>query len=340
MKIFRLLLAIVLLLPLPSAFAATDGTYQLFQIQTSWDGTQANRLTAQTSDYTYTYGDEGSVTYNLPWPFTFYGHVYSQITADTNGNIWFGATGSAHSFNLQNTGRGPVIAAWNNDLSSAFYGGVFVQHKTSPERVVVEWRAETYTDEGSHRPNRFEAVIYQNGSIRLDYGTFTLSTLKDFGSGISTGNGTSHLSLSTSFGSPYNLVGRSYGYGLASVPAVAVDQPNPTTPSSTWRLSGVMQVGSTIAVNAPAGVTVGPISYDSPTTWSCTLTNLPTGSTPVTITATSPTGQVSPLSTNITYSPVAAPVPGMTLPAALATLLGLVLVMRFGGRRVSAVDQS
>jgi hypothetical protein len=216
LPVFIIVLLSGLLMLASSPFAATDGSYTLLQAQTVWDGTSANRQIAQSAAYSYSYGDEGSITYQLPWPFTFYGQSYNQITADTNGNIWFSATGSAHSYNLTSTGRGQVIAAWNNDLSSAYYGGVFIQHKSAPERIVVEWQTETYTDEGSYRPNRFEAVLFQNGSIRLDYGTLAPSTSKDYGSGISKGDGTAFISLTSAFGSPYTLSGRSFGIGAVS----------------------------------------------------------------------------------------------------------------------------
>jgi len=112
MLTFFLILA-TMLLQAPLAGAATDGVYQLTEVsQPVWDGTTASRTIAPTADYDYTYGDEASVTYTLPWAFTFYGQSYSTITADTNGNVWFTATGSAHSFDLATTGRGPVIAAW------------------------------------------------------------------------------------------------------------------------------------------------------------------------------------------------------------------------------------
>jgi hypothetical protein len=208
--IFLLLAA--LFFPLKTACAATDGIYQLSEVISAWDGTDASRTKAPTADYDYTYGDEASVTYTLPWSFSFYGQSYSQITADTNGNIWFGAAGSAHSFDLATTGHGPVIAAWNNDLSSYYYGGVFIQHKTNPERVVIEWQTETYTEEGFYRPNNFAVVLFPNGSIRTDYKTFTTTNGKDFGSGISRGDGLAVLNLTTGYGNVFSLAGRSFLY--------------------------------------------------------------------------------------------------------------------------------
>jgi hypothetical protein len=206
-----LLLLLALFIPWSGAFAATDGYYQLSEVsQPSWDGTDADRTETPTADYNYVYGNESSVSYTLPWSFTFYGHSYSAITPDTNGNIWFNSTGSANSFNLASTGRGPVIAAWNNDLSSYFNVGVFIQHKTNPERVVIEWQTETYTEEGFALLNNFEVVIFQNGSIRTDYGTFNTSDGIDFGSGISQGNGSTSLSLTANYGNAFTLGGRSF----------------------------------------------------------------------------------------------------------------------------------
>ena len=300
-----LLPGIHLLLP-SNAIAATDGTYNMFQVQSAWDGADASRTASTTADYDYSYGDEGSVSFALPWTFSFYGQSYSRIIADTNGNIWFSSTGSANSFNLANTGRGPVISVWNNDLSSYFHGGVFIQHKTNPERVVVEWRTETYTDEGSNLPNSFEAILYPNGSIRLDYNSFAQSTLKDLGSGISQGNGTSYISLTSAFGSPFTLSGRSYGIGLTSVPAIAID-PVTDPSSSCATLSGAMQVGSTLAISSSSGATIGPVIYQTSTSWSVTICDLKNYDNIITVIATDAAGNTSQASATITVTASAKP---------------------------------
>lgn len=189
-------------------FAATDGYYQVDQTTTTvWDGTDANRQIGESLDYAFTYGDESSRTYNLPWAFNFYGQPFTQITVDTNGNVWFGSVGAINSFNLANNGSGPVIAAWNNDLSSYYYGGVFIQHKTAPERVVIEWQTETYTNEGLYKPNNFKVVLFQDGSINLDYKSFTTSdTNKDFGSGVSLNDGIHIINVPA----PFGLAGQSF----------------------------------------------------------------------------------------------------------------------------------
>jgi len=244
--LYMMALFFLILIAAFPAYATTDGTYSLNKnLTASWDGTTASRLNSATADYDYTYGDESAVTYMLPWQFTFYGQSYSQITADTNGNVWFGTTGSANSFNLASNGKGPVIAAWNNDLSSYFTGGVFVQHKTNPERVVIEWQTETYSDEGSALPNDFEVVLFPNGDIRLDYNSFTAANIMDYGSGISSNDNIHYLSLTTAFLPVYQLAGGSYTFSTQGV-AIGV----PDAPTGAKVISGNGQ--ATVSFNAPA----------------------------------------------------------------------------------------
>lgn len=194
------------------AFAATDGVYTLSESAYTWDGTDADRYKATSNDYNYDYGDEASLSYTLPWPFIYYGRIYTTITVDANGNIWFGYAGSAYSFILPTTGKGPVIAGLNNDLTSLYYGGIFIQHKTGPERVVIEWQAETYSDEGTSNLNDFEVVLFSDGAIRSDYKTFNATTNRDFGSGISKDDGAHFLSLTANYDIAYSLSGRSFTF--------------------------------------------------------------------------------------------------------------------------------
>lgn len=221
MKFQSIVAVMVLLAAFPfHAIASTDGIYGLNKnLTSSWDGTNASLIAATSGDYDFAYGDEANVTHSFPqsWPsFTFYGQAYTQITADTNGNIWFGTPGTSNSFVLSTTG--PVISAWNNDLSSYFNGGVFVQHKTDlplGERVVIEWQAETYTDAGTTLPSNFEVVLFKNGDIRVDYKSFEAVNAKDSGSGISNNDGPNNphfLSITSAYFPVYQLAGNSYGF--------------------------------------------------------------------------------------------------------------------------------
>ena len=203
--------------------AAADGYYQLGEVtHPAWDGTTASRLDPPTTDYDYAYGDDESASYNLPWNVQFYGRSYSGITADTNGNVWFNSANAAYSINLTDTGRGPVIATWNNDLSSSYYGGVFIEHKTNPERVVIEWNTETYAEEGLYSPNNFAVVLYPDGTIRFDYKSFTTESGMDSGSGISRGDGSAATDITSQFGNVFTLSGRSFLFAPQALFAVTV----------------------------------------------------------------------------------------------------------------------
>jgi len=211
-----LMMCVSTVLPLTS-HAAIDNIYNLTEVipAPAWDGAGASLLQGNSA-----YGDESTVTYNLPWAFKFYGHTYSQgspITIDTNGNIWFGSTGPTHNFDLStNTNHIPVIAAWNDDLSSSYSGGLFIQSKTDPDRVIVEWRTETYTDEGLFVPNNFETILFSDGRVRIDYLSITTGNGNDSGSGISRGDGV-YYDITTNIAPAYTLAAsgqRSFQYAV------------------------------------------------------------------------------------------------------------------------------
>jgi hypothetical protein len=197
-----------------TASAATDNIYNLNEITPApaWDGAGVSLLQGNA-----VYGDESVITYTLPWTFKFYGQSFTSINADTNGNIWFSSAGPAHNFTLStNTGHVPVIAAWNDDLSSSFFGGVFIQQKSNPDRVVVEWRTETYTDEGLFVPNSFETILFADNRVRIDYRTITTSSGTDSGSGISRGDGVYH-DITSNIAPAYTLAAsgqRSFEYAV------------------------------------------------------------------------------------------------------------------------------
>lgn len=195
---------------LHSSLGLVFADYQLTQLGVvEWSGTTADRLQKEAAgSYQFNYGDEATVSFTLPWDFTFYEIPYSQITADTDGSIWFGSYTVVNSYDLASTG--PVLSAWNNDLSSYAFGGVFVQHKTGPERIVVEWQTETFLDQGFHRPNNFEVVLYPDGKIKLNYKSFAMEQGQDSGSGISSGDGLNFINLSASYGDVQTLAGKSF----------------------------------------------------------------------------------------------------------------------------------
>lgn len=216
---------LVILSATHSALAVTDGIYGLTATTPAWyDGTDGSLLTTPDADYDFVYGDEASLTYTIPasWSsFTFYGQTYTQITVDTNGTIWFGSPDQ--SFSLYDSAMKSVISVWHNDLSSYGNGGVFIRHKTDPERLVIEWQTETYTDEGGALSNNFEAVLYPTGIIRFDYTPFAAANVADFGSGISNRDGVHYLSVTGNFQPVYQLGTSSFTFGIIGHSALQVN---------------------------------------------------------------------------------------------------------------------
>lgn len=155
--LYSLGLFFVFLFTTPSISAAE---YQVNQLPSAeWQNTKADRLQPEVSGlYQFDYGEDATLTFDLPWAFPFYGTDYTELTADTDGNIWFSAPG-----------EGPHIAALNTDQSSYYAGGVFIEHKTLPERVVVQWQTETAEHAGYGRINNYEAILFPNGDIHLNY---------------------------------------------------------------------------------------------------------------------------------------------------------------------------
>ena len=168
-------------------FSAAFADFGFNQLVTAeWDGTIADRLQTEVAgSYQFDYGEEATVHFALPWNFPFYNTLYSQITADSDGSIWFGAIGS-----------GPRIVPWNADFNSYYVGGVFVEHKTSPERVVVQWLTEIEEHTGYGRSNNFEAVLYPDGNIHFNYQAISPFANEDNGSGITDGSTWQTLSAS------------------------------------------------------------------------------------------------------------------------------------------------
>ncbi|NOY68032.1 MAG: DUF11 domain-containing protein [Deltaproteobacteria bacterium] len=184
----------------------TDVNYTLASESFAWDGVDMAEMSGS--------GDEASFSYTLPWPVYFYGVSYEQVTVDSNGNTWFAHDGSEHDIDLPDEGYGPVISAWNTDLSSDFEDEFRIQHKNNPERVVIEWDTETYDEEDSGNLNNFEVVIFRDGTLRIDYRLFECEGCDDSGSGISSDDDENYLDISFNYGPVYDLHRRSFLFSL------------------------------------------------------------------------------------------------------------------------------
>ena len=182
---------------------APAATYQVEQAPLQWESVSDSRTQSESATRQFQYGDDESLAFDLPWPILFYGRYYSQITVDTNGTLWFDPTDPANlpvGFDLIDGGNGPVASAWNGDHSSYCYGGVFIEHKTAPERVVVQWTTESWNAQGQYRPSRFQMVLGPDNTLSFNYREIGDPAANDAGSGISTGDGIRYYSLTQAQG--------------------------------------------------------------------------------------------------------------------------------------------
>ncbi|MFO7538371.1 MAG: hypothetical protein R6X32_09960 [Chloroflexota bacterium] len=109
---------------------------------------------------TMLYADDAVVSLDLPFPFTFYGTVYTQVTASSNGTLQFGSQNPAFANRCLDdgpvAGMGDMIAPYWDDLDLTVEGYLKTAvHGTAPDRVfVIEWeRVPRYgvePDSGQH----------------------------------------------------------------------------------------------------------------------------------------------------------------------------------------------
>lgn len=158
--------------------------------------------------------DDSSFSYDLPWTFTFYGTEYTDAGGSTNGFITFGTESSDYDIDLADYGD-PVIAAWNADLDSESYGeGTRVQSFSDPDRVVYDFDLETHDQADEDILNHFQIVLFQTGEIVFHFIDFASDVdCYDEGSGISIGDNTEYINLTTLFGVDMcTLGGRSFQF--------------------------------------------------------------------------------------------------------------------------------
>lgn len=93
------------------------------------------------------YEDEGTITLELPFPFTFYGTAYTEVTAAVNGNLQFTTTNPTFVNDCMTDGpvieMGDLIAPYWDDLDLRFIGYLETEVVgETPDRIfVVEWDA-------------------------------------------------------------------------------------------------------------------------------------------------------------------------------------------------------
>lgn len=116
------------------------------------------------------YADDGMVTLDLPFPFTFYGTTYTQLHASSNGNIQFNSENAAyHNVCLNErpaSGMGDMIAPYWHDLDLRFVG--YLEYEVvgeSPNRVfVLEWDSVPPLGANENDTVTFAVQLFENNN--------------------------------------------------------------------------------------------------------------------------------------------------------------------------------
>jgi hypothetical protein len=120
---------------------------------------------------------------NLPFPFQFYGQLYSQITVCSNGFLAFGVTANAEFRNYRLPGAmgpNPMIAPFWDDLATHTGGGIYTWFDRNNHAFVIEWYNLKNGYNGSSMET-FQVILYDqsihatslgDGPIKIQYHTF------------------------------------------------------------------------------------------------------------------------------------------------------------------------
>ncbi|MDP3114242.1 MAG: C25 family cysteine peptidase [Candidatus Cloacimonadaceae bacterium] len=138
----------------------------------------------------YTSGNEGDqvganalAVVTLPFPFQFYGRLYSQITVCSNGFIALGVTANAEFRNFRLPGAmgpNPMIAAFWDDLATHAGSGIYTWFDRNNHAFVIEWYNMRNGNNGTS-PETFQIILYDqsthstslgDGPIKIQYHTF------------------------------------------------------------------------------------------------------------------------------------------------------------------------
>jgi len=128
-------------------------------------------------------GSDALEVVTLPFPFQFYGIMYSQITVSSNGFIAFGVTENAEFRNYRlpgPMGPNPMIAAFWDDLATGTGSGIYTWFDRNNHAFVIEWYNMKNGYNGS-TPETFQIILYDqsvhatslgDGPIKIQYHTF------------------------------------------------------------------------------------------------------------------------------------------------------------------------
>ena len=139
--------------------------------------------------------DDDNELFGLGFDFTFYGATYNEVYGSSNGSLFFNDEEDYQIGSDIEGDYGPMIAAFNADLNPEEDGNIYTNTlgASGDMRFVMTWLEVIDYEEEFY--NSFQAVLFQDGSIRLNY-------LKLNGSGDNEGNDV--IGLSQGDGTHFN----------------------------------------------------------------------------------------------------------------------------------------
>lgn len=113
--------------------------------------------------------DDERELFNLGFDFSFYNTTYTQVYGSTNGSLFFNDEGSYEIGSDIEDSYGPMIAAFNADLAPDEDGEVYTNTlgTAGDKRFVMTWLDVIDYEEEFY--NSFQAILFENGTIRFNY---------------------------------------------------------------------------------------------------------------------------------------------------------------------------
>ncbi|KAA3596284.1 MAG: hypothetical protein DWQ06_15545 [Calditrichaeota bacterium] len=150
--------------------------------------------------------DDSTEPFTIPFNFPFYGTDYTSGSVNANGWINFDATfsGSLWTPSPLVTNSNNMIAAWYDDLHLGA-GDLFEYYDSANSRYIIQWdqvpfRSDYLANNNTPLRNTFQVILYDDGTIELNYATMLSTVLDEAGVGISGG---SLDGLEMAFNSPF-----------------------------------------------------------------------------------------------------------------------------------------
>ncbi|VDI26651.1 Hypothetical predicted protein, partial [Mytilus galloprovincialis] len=159
-----------------------------------WDELENHNTHVVLSDAKYL----SSAGLELPFTMPFYGHNISKVQLTTGGFIYMAPF--VHKFLTYSQYVAPLMANFDTQTDNSD-----ILYKKYNDSVVIEWRNLHLNDQRFHGQFRFQAKLFQNGSIMLVYQTIPAPVMN-----ISTDNHPVKLGISDAFYMDYTQNGIRY----------------------------------------------------------------------------------------------------------------------------------